>query len=291
MSQSLDEMINTLADKVGQEASDKAKAAFKATAYEKIQLILMQPVVATTAPPVASPIIPEPVTAIPIPTVPQQAATPKPETNTDAITEYLKKKDEIPAPKKSKLNFDKTRIALVAGIITLAVLALVFGGALGQTTGPSLTASPNNSNIIQVTGIGFNASTPVELYLTQNNTLASTFNTSVSTNGSGAFSTIYIIPTSLEGSFTLTATTGSLTAQTQITVPNLKGTDGLNGAKGESFNATGNILLYNGTQGTQGERGAQGYMGNSTAGLVAVGLSIAALVIVVYPKKKTQMAL
>lgn len=279
MSQTIDEMINNLAEKVGQEASDKAKENFKATAYAKIQQILEQPTVLTTAPPPAAPTTPQP--------APTQATNeaPKPTPTNEALIKLLEKKEKQPPP-KPKRTFDWPKVLIVAAIIALAVAALLMGGALGQTTQPTISVLPENSHIVQVTGVGFNVSSPVSIELQLNGSYAYGYNGNVTTDENGAFSTLYIIPTGLSGAYTIAASVSNVTVLKDIAVPNLRGNDGLNGLDGEDFNATGNIILNNGTQGAEGPKGDQGIMGNSTAGIVGICLSIAALVIVIIPRKQ-----
>ncbi len=291
MSQTLDEMINSLAEKVGQEANDKAKAEFKAIAYAKIQQILTQPITTiqlNETPQAATPAITA-TTHQSSSSVAQQDKQ-KIIPSNDKLAEFLEKKTKQP-PQKPKRFFDKTRILIVTAVIALALVALVIGGALGQTaTGTSLSATPDNSNIIQVYGTGFNTSAPVSLQLLRDNDTMYNFNADITTNANGSFSCLYIIPTSLSGAYSLTATAGNTTARHDIIVPDLRGAEGLKGVDGLNFNATGNIILNNGTQGAEGPKGDQGVMGNSTVGIVAIGLSIAALVIVIIPRKQYQSA-
>lgn len=283
MSQTIDEMINNLAEKVGQEANDKAKENFKATAYAKIQQILEQPTVLTTAPLTAAPPS-TPNTTQPAPTQATNEA-PKPTPTNEALIKLLEKKEKQPPP-KTKRTFDWPKVLIVAAIIALAVAALLMGGALGQTAQPTISVLPENSHIVQVTGVGFNVSSPVSIELQLNGSYAYGYNGNVTTDENGAFSTLYIIPTGLSGAYTIAASVSNVTVLKDIAVPNLRGTDGLDGLNGADFNATGNIIINNGTQGAEGPKGDQGIMGNSTAGIVAVVLSIIALVINVIPKKR-----
>ncbi|MDR0470954.1 MAG: collagen-like protein [Nitrososphaerota archaeon] len=134
-------------------------------------------------------------------------------------------------------------------------------------TGTStLTASPDNSNIIQTTGTGFNANQTVTLQLTNptTGTIVYNFTETITTNTYGNFSTIVIIPTSLSGNFSLLASTSTTTANTTLTVPNFTGPTGADGTPGIT--------------GPSGTDGAPGTPADSTFSYILAVLSVVAIV-------------
>ena len=137
---------------------------------------------------------------------------------------------------------------------------------------PYFTATPNNSNITNVMGSGFdpleivslkllNATTGEEVYVFPENIL---------TDENGNFSSIVIIPTSIHGTFNMTASTSTVQLSIEFTVPDLTGPQG---PRGET-----------GPQGQQGEQGPQGERGESAdVSLIygSYGLAIIALLIAI----------
>jgi hypothetical protein len=133
-------------------------------------------------------------------------------------------------------------------------------------TGTSnLTASPDNSNIIQTIGTGFNTNQTVTLQLTDPTTGAIIYNftENITTNTYGNFSTTVIIPTSLSGNFTLTASTSTTTANTTLTVPAFTGPAGIDGTPG--------------TPGPAGIDGTPGAPADTTFGYILAMLSVIAI--------------
>lgn len=132
---------------------------------------------------------------------------------------------------------------------------------------PALTVTPDDSNIIAVSGSGFNTSETVTLTLEDSdNETIYTFTEDLTTNTLGNFTAAVIIPTSINGDYTLIAETETgATANATITVPDLTGATGATGATGLS-----------GEAGVDGEDGAAA---DNTIVYSAVILSIAAIAI------------
>jgi len=106
---------------------------------------------------------------------------------------------------------------------------------LDTADGPQVTlgASPNNSNIFRVTGNGFSTSETVWLRLVAGETTVFNFTETIETDEQGSFSTIVIVPTSIHGTFNLTASTSSVSVYTEYNVPDLTGPTGPTGPKGD----------------------------------------------------------
>jgi hypothetical protein len=134
----------------------------------------------------------------------------------------------------------------------------------------TLTATPDDSNIIAVTGTGFNAEEDVALTLNDTSEVVYTFSDTITTDEYGNFTVTVIVPTSLSGDYTLGAETSTADASVDISVPDLTGPTG---AAGDT--------------GVAGEVGATGEPGTPAdptyeyvavvLSLVAVGISIAAV--------------
>jgi len=122
-------------------------------------------------------------------------------------------------------------------------------------TNPKIAVTPPNSNIFKVSGSGF---TPFDVaaFTLMDNRYASAYNfTDVGVaDNQGNFTATLIVPTSLNGNYTLFAATRTgLTANASITVPDLTGPkgdtgdDGDRGPKGvagESDGASDGTLVY-----------------------------------------------
>lgn len=120
---------------------------------------------------------------------------------------------------------------------------------------PEIAVSPANSNIIKVTGSGFYPNQAITFALVQN-VFISTYNfTDVgATDALGNFTITLIVPTSINGNYTLMAQSKTgLTASTAIIVPDLTGPQGgtgdtgdrgAKGATGPAGKDTDNTLLY-----------------------------------------------
>ena len=108
---------------------------------------------------------------------------------------------------------------------------------------PKISATPNNSNVVKVSGSGFNALDTVTFALWNNTAESYSFPDNVITDLEGNFSIILIIPTSLKGKYYLYASTERVPdfAYVDYTVPNLTGETGATGATGEAAN---NTLVY-----------------------------------------------
>ena len=149
-------------------------------------------------------------------------------------------------------------------------------------TGPSglpqtVRISPDNSNIFNVTGQGFDPSKPVNLILAPPHGNATyPFPSSITTDSNGRFSAIVIVPTSISGTFNLVATTTNnymnSTANVTVTIPNLQGPQGLPGPTGAT-----------GATGASGENGTSGTAStDTTLTYVSIALSVVAIIIAVY---------
>ena len=99
---------------------------------------------------------------------------------------------------------------------------------------PIISATPNNSNIVKVSGTGFNASNTVTFDLWNSTAKEYSFPGNITTDLEGKFSIILIIPTSLKGVHYLTATTKTGFTYVQYTVPDLTGETGATGANGKA---------------------------------------------------------
>jgi hypothetical protein len=138
--------------------------------------------------------------------------------------------------------------------------------ALVSTIGATLTATPDNSNIIEVAGSGFNTSETVSFgLLDAAGSLAYKIPKNATTDNQGTFSTIVIIPTTIRGTYTMFASTSSVTAYADISVPNLVGPAGETGATGAT-----------------GAAGTAGISANSSIVYASIALSIAAIVVALF---------
>ena len=129
----------------------------------------------------------------------------------------------------------------------------------------TLTVTPDDSNIIQISGSGFNASDAVTLKLIDDAEATAYTFTNATTDAQGNFTTTAIIPTSLSGTYTLVTSTTSVTANATITVPDLTGPTG---SPGE-----------NGVAGEVGATGTAGASADNTIGITAIVLSFIAIVV------------
>ena len=126
-----------------------------------------------------------------------------------------------------------------------------------------LSATPDNSNIIEVSGSGFNASENVWLGLTDSNgNIVYNFTELVASDAQGNFSAITIVPTNISGTYNLFASTSSATAYTAQTIPDFTGPTG--------------------SPGVTGATGETGAAADSTISYAAVALSILAIAIAAY---------
>jgi hypothetical protein len=130
----------------------------------------------------------------------------------------------------------------------------------GSSGGPTIEISPDDSNIFNITGTGFEASATVSLELNQNQTAgtpAYIFPEQLTTDSQGNFSAVEIVPTTISGTYTLIASTSSSSASTTVTIPNLTGATGATGAgatvapaatstgtSGQTGSATDTSLVY-----------------------------------------------
>jgi cytoskeletal protein RodZ len=177
--------------------------------------------------------------------------------------EHLKQKKRGEHLRKNKWLF-----AVTFAVLGIALISAAY--AQDELT-PSLNASPDNSNIVSVIGSGFDPSENVTLNLIANETTFYTFSESAATDEEGNFSGILIVPTSLSGTYNLTASTSDASAYVEYTVPDLTGPQGETGETGAT-----------GATGVTGETGATGPTGASAdpiTGYAGIGLGLLATVL------------
>jgi hypothetical protein len=131
----------------------------------------------------------------------------------------------------------------------------------------ALTSSPDDSNIINVVGTGFNAKENVTLTLNDTSSTAYTFPENITTDDQGKFNATVIVPTSISGDFTLIASTSTTSTNTTISVPDLSGPTGATGTTGAT--------------GATGETGEAGTPADTTVEYFALIISIAAIAVAI----------
>ena len=154
---------------------------------------------------------------------------------------------------------------IAKGLATTTFLLLLVATIAEVASAATLTATPDNSNIFNATGTGFTANSNVTLQLWNGSTtLIYTF-PNATTDSSGNFSAILIVPTSIpNATYTLTATTGTVSQSVSQTTPDLTGPTGATGATGAT-----------------GPTGATGATGQAASNILAYGaiiISVMALV-------------
>ena len=154
-----------------------------------------------------------------------------------------------------------------------------------DASGPSINVpeivkvSPDDSNIFNVTGQGFDASKPVTLKLAPpHGPAVYIFPDNITTDGHGRFSAIIIVPTRINGAFNLAASTANGNANVTVTIPDLHGPPGATGQTG-STGATG-------ATGASGENGTTGPTTSDILVYVSIVLSIVAIIIGIYAATK-----
>jgi len=153
-------------------------------------------------------------------------------------------------------------IAFTLILVLLAIVLISSTGALAKDPA-TLTVTPDDSNVIQVTGTGFNPSDTVKLALFQaNGNVEYTWTQQITTDVQGSFSQIVIIPTYVSGIFSLVASTTSASANQTVEAPILTGAEG--------------------PQGPSGAPGPAGSSANSNIAYVALAISLITLIIAVY---------
>jgi hypothetical protein len=160
-------------------------------------------------------------------------------------------------------------IFLFTAALMLLGIALISSAYAQDEPTASLSATPNNSNIFSVAGSGFNASETVWLRLVANDATVYNFTETMVTDEEGNFSTTVIVPTSIYGTFNLTASTSSVSVYIEYTVPDLTGPTGATGATGET-----------------GPAGPAGESADPMIGYAGIGLGIVAIVLAVYALAK-----
>jgi len=160
--------------------------------------------------------------------------------------------------------------------ITVLAMALI---SIANADVPSLAVSPSNSHIIHVTGVGFNASQTVKLTLYNGTESVYNFTEAITTDGAtgdlGNFTAIVIVPTILNGTYNLTASTSTVSKTISLAFPDMKGPQGIAGVNG-----TG-IQGETGEQGIQGEQGPQGVAGEDAPEWVLMLAAISLVVSIV----------
>jgi hypothetical protein len=180
--------------------------------------------------------------------------------------------------KKTKKNL---RVFAIVGVLALALLSSIatLSAVNADDEDPSITATPDESNIFNVTGTGFNVTADVTLELIANDTTYYTFDEGITTDENGTFTAIVIVPTSVEGAtYNLTATTDDdVSAYVEYTVPDLTGPTGATGVTGAT-GATGTT----GATGALGATGENGQDADETVTYVAIVVGLLGLVLATY---------
>lgn len=139
-------------------------------------------------------------------------------------------------------------------------MLLLLASLISLASAQTFTALPNNSNVIRVTGTGFNVSSAVTLRMFNETELIYTFPEQTATDANGGFSNILIVPTSISGVYNITANTTGVTMTVQnFRVPDLRGTRGEIG-----FNGTQGEVGPQGPIGLTGEKGEDGLNADNT---------------------------
>jgi hypothetical protein len=176
-----------------------------------------------------------------------------------------------------KNKFAMFTIIAILGLALVASIATVNTVSASDNDNADLTATPDNSNIFNFTGTGFNEDEEVTLELETNDTTYYTItdDVEITTDANGTFTATVIIPTSIDGGdYNLTASTDDYTAYIEVTIPELTGETGATGATG----STGET----GQTGTAGEDGADGKDADSTLTYGAIGIGLLGLLVGTY---------
>jgi hypothetical protein len=137
---------------------------------------------------------------------------------------------------------------------------------IANSATPKIGASPANSNIIKVVGSGFSPMEGVGFILVGSTGSAYNFTDYGLTDTLGNFTVTLIVPTSINGNYTLMAQTRTgATANAAIIVPDLTGPKGDTGETGD--------------KGAKGATGPEGDSADSTMLYAAIIISIIAAVI------------
>ena len=169
----------------------------------------------------------------------------------------------------------KILTVFVVLLLSLPLIAIVSACTTPPTsTTPTLTLSPPQGfAMTMITGTGFGQYKIISVDYA--GAVQSTIPISVKTDITGTFTAIVTIPNELAvGTHTITATdSNGCTASATFTVVDMTGAQGLrgiagqngidgangvNGINGQNFNATGNIIINNGTDGLSGLNGLPG---------------------------------
>ena len=174
---------------------------------------------------------------------------------TSSIGTFAKDVTLPPASSGTYIIYAKTSTVTASTLYTIANSAM-----------PKIVASPANSNIIKVVGSGFSPMEGVGFILVSATGPAFNFTDIAVTDNLGNFTITLIIPTSINGNYTLMAQTRTgTTANAAITVPDLTGPKGDTGETGD--------------KGAKGAAGPAGKDAESTMLYAAIIISIIAAVI------------
>ena len=162
----------------------------------------------------------------------------------------------------------------ILAVLLLVSSALFVTVSACEEQGPSITLSPPQGfAMTMIAGTGFDDSKTISI--SYDGAVQTTVPEAVKTDSKGSFTAIISIPDELAvGVHTITATQShGDSASSTFTVVDmigpqgiqgiagLNGKDGTNGINALDFNATGNVLVYNGTDGLNGKDGANGING------------------------------
>ncbi len=162
--------------------------------------------------------------------------------------------------------------------IFVALMLALSTSAVVSACNPSITLSPPQGfAMTTITGTDFGISETITI--TYDGVSQPTIPLTVKTDETGSFSAIISIPDELAvGAHTISATDMiGYSASTTFTVVDMTGPQGAqgpqgiagqngvgtNGINGLNFNATGNVLVYNGTNGQDGQNGLNGKDGTN----------------------------
>ncbi len=178
----------------------------------------------------------------------------------------------------------KLLTVFVVLMIALPLSALV---SACEVPAAAITLSPPQGfAMTMITGTGFHPTRIITV--TYDGAVQPTIPTSVKSDSTGAFTAIVSIPNELAvGIHTITANDSiGCIASANFAVVDMKGiqgpqgvagqngidgANGLNGLNGQNFNATGNIIINNGTDGLNGLNGANGVNGLNGQNFNATG--------------------
>jgi hypothetical protein len=110
-----------------------------------------------------------------------------------------------------------------------------------ETASVSIEAT-SDSNVIEISGTGFDAQEKVTLELYQNTTRMYTFTENITTNASGNFTSQINVPSGISGKYNFTASTSSNKASVEYTIQSSKPASEISATPNNS-----NIVIVSGT--------------------------------------------